>query len=275
MSNYDLFGDYEPEQPATLEEDRPELEPDRQSSPRPRRKRSGKGGGFYNFVSLLFLAATIGVCILAVLLIQNPMLPFNPFPPVAPYPTPTLFLVNRGENVGSLSLPTSTPTTASTRVPTTLPRGTELPDAATPTLDLLEGTESPTTLQPAATNTISIEPFTLQNEAVTYTQHTSGCSGLWVVGQVFDMEQKPLKGLAVIARWESNSALGWSGYATQWGESGYEITINNKPVEIEVEIQLLAGTGQALSEPVVVRTLDTCDRNVAIANFIQNHPFSP
>jgi len=183
-------------------------------------------------------------------------------------------MINRGEDVGSLSLPSPTPTTATTRVPTTLPRGTQSEEIITPTLDLSASPGNPVT-QPAVTSTLSIEPFTLQNEAVTYTQHTTGCEGLFVVGQVFDLEQKPLKGLAVIARWDGNSSLGWSGYATQWGESGYEITINNKPVELEVEIQLLAGTGQPLSEPIVVRTLDTCDRNVAIANFIQNHPFSP
>ena len=38
MSNYDLFGDYEPEQPATLEEDWPEPEP--APSKPSRRKRS-------------------------------------------------------------------------------------------------------------------------------------------------------------------------------------------------------------------------------------------
>ncbi|MBN1309880.1 MAG: hypothetical protein JXB30_00580 [Anaerolineae bacterium] len=272
MSDYDLFGDYEPEQPATLEEDRLELEPE--PSYHPRRKRSGGGGGFYNFVSVLFLLATVGVCVLAIMLIRNPMLPFNPFPPGAPYPTPTLFVFNRGEDVGNVVPPSQTPEVTSTRVPTTLPRGTQSQETITATLDLSASPGGLTT-QPDVTNTVSVEPFTLQNEAVTYTQHTTGCDGLWIVGQVFDLEQQPLKGLAVIARWDGNSALGWSGYATQWGESGYEITINNKPVELEVEIQLLAGTGQPLSEPVVVRTLDTCDRNVAIANFIQNHPFSP
>lgn len=272
MSNYDLFGDYEPEQPAMLEEDWPEPEPERPK--RPRRKRSGRGGGgLYNLIAALFLIATIAVVVLTVMLVQNPTLPLNPFPPPPPQATPTLFLLDPPGASGGV-VPTQTAAPTSTRVPTLLPQLTQSQTTPTATLD---GTSNPAdlTARPAITNTASIEPFTLQNEAVTYTQHPDGCDSLWIVGQVLDIEQKPLKGLAVIARWNGNSALGWSGYATQWGTSGYEIYINNKPVELEVEVQLLAGTGQPLSEPVVVRTLATCDRNVAIANFIQNHIFSP
>lgn len=273
MSNYDLFGDYEPEQPATLEEDWPEPEPAPPKRPRPRQTGRG-GGGLYNFVSFLFLLATIAVVVVTVMLVQNPMLQMNPFPPPPPQPTPTLFLLESGSSGGILVPPTQTISATNTRVPTTLPRATQSQTTVTATADLLANPGG-LTAQPAVTNTPSIKPFTLQNDAVTFTKHPDGCNGLWIVGQIFDLEGKPRMGLAVIAKWDGGDGIAWPNYGTPWGVLAYEIKVDNKPLELEVEVQLKDFSGQVLSEPIIVRTLAACNSNVAVANFIQNHVYSP
>lgn len=272
MSNYDLFGDYEPEQPATLEEDKPEPEPQPPRRRPPRRRKKG-GGGFYNLLAALFVLATAGICVVTVLLIRNPTLPFNPFPPPSPYPTPTLFLLGGGSSSGNA--PPSPTLVPATRVPTTLPRVTQPPQVtASATLQL-----RPTglTALPGGTNTVSIMPFTIQNEAVTYSQNTNnkGCAWLSIAGQVFDIDGNPLPGLPVRVTGENFDWIAFTGTAPQFGPSGYEVYLNSTPIEAEFLVQLLNTTGEPLSEPVVVRTISSCDGNVAIANFIQNHPFSP
>lgn len=258
MDDFDLFGDYEPERPATLEEERPQRE---------RRRRKRQPLTIYDLVSLFFLAATGGVIAITVILIQNPTVPFNPFPPPAPQPTPTLFLLNDTGEVGGQLPPTWTPSPLPTDVPTSTPRATA---TQTPT-------PRPTATgmaQPGATHTLSLYPFTLQNEAVTYTQNPNeqGCAWMSIAGQVFDLNGEPRKNLPILVTGDDfGDAIAWSGSAPQWGESGYEVFLNSTPYEAEFGVQLLNTTGMPLSEVIVVRTLSSCDHNVAIVNFVQNH----
>jgi hypothetical protein len=250
MSDFDLFDEYEPEQPATLEEERP-----------PRQGRSGGGcrDVFYNLVSIFFLLATVVVCGLTVLLIQNPTLPFNPFPPATLAPTPTLFDLD----VMAQSLSTIVPPAATS---------TEIPASPTP-LRRVTSTPAATATGGAAlamTGLPSEFPFMLQDDAVTYTQHPEGCTGSWIIGQLFDMNGNPFPGTIYISvRGENFEQLVFSGTAPQWGESAYEVELNSTPVEAEFELRLLAATGIPLSEPIIVRTLSSCEGNVAVANFIQ------
>jgi hypothetical protein len=245
VSDFDMFGGYEPERPATLEEDTPE-------PPSPKRKKpSGKrGGGFYNVVAALFIGGAIGMIALVVLVAQNPNLPFNPFPPMTLAPTPTLFVVGGG---GS-----DTTSVPATRIPTQPPLGS---GATTPTAGI-----TPTGLTAPAVNTTPLTsfPFTIQNEAVTYSRHPNGCTGLWLVGQVFNLENeplvcgplgRPLPCLPVQVNGEEFSTIQFTGSAPDWGPSGYEVFLNSTPVEAEFEVQLLNTNGQPLSEPIVVRTL--------------------
>lgn len=264
MSDLDPFGNYEPEQPATLEEDRPE--PPR---PRRRKKRRSGGGGFYSFLTAVFLLGTVGVVVVTILLINNPLLPFNPLRPAPPQPTPTLFILGGGGGGGSVAPPT--PTATSTLPPTQAPQGTPGVSAS------LQPTPTGLVIIPGGTATVSILPFTLQNEAVTYTQNANdeGCRWLSIAGQVFDINGDPLPGLPVEVTGENFQSIEFTGTATQFGPSGYEVLLNTTPIEAEFVVQLLNTTGQVLSEPVVVRTLAACDSNVAIVNFIQNHPVGP
>ncbi len=254
MSDYDLFGDYEPERPATLEEEKP----------RPPRRKKPSGRKPYNFLAFLFLVGTIGVFVYLVVIIQNPHSSLNPFPPATLIPTPTLIPF---ESQNALPIPAPTTPTA-TRFPTTIPR-----EGLTPGGPLA----SPTgvTPLPGGTITVSVMPFALQNEAVTYRKHPDGCKGLWLVGQVFDQTANPLPGLPVqVTGTVFQGAIEFTGSAPRWGTSGYEFELNSTPVEDQFVAQLLNTTGQPLSEPVVVKTLASCEQNVAVVNFVQNHPFS-
>jgi hypothetical protein len=71
LSDYDLFTTYEPEQPATLEEERP---------PAPSRPQ-GPGCTIYSVITAVFLLATVGFIIWAVMVVMNPVADYNPFPP--------------------------------------------------------------------------------------------------------------------------------------------------------------------------------------------------
>jgi len=266
VSDYDLFGGYEPERPATLEEDKPESSPKKGKKPR-----SKRGNSFYNTVAWLFVGGTLGVIAVVAVLFLNPNLPFNPFPPETLVPTPTLI------ELGSGSVPSSQPAGTATRVPTAASVSS---GALTATVQI-----APTglTALPAGSTPLTSFPFTIQNEAVTYTRHPKGCNGLWLVGQVFDLKQealvcgpvgRPLPCLPVQVIGDNFSSIQFTGSASQWGPSGYEVLLNSTPVEAEFEAQLLNTNGQPLSEPIIVRTLATCDQNVAVVNFIQIRDFT-
>jgi hypothetical protein len=261
VSDYDLFNDYEADQPATLEEERP---------PRAPRQRRRPSGGIYGLVTAFFLLATLGSAILTVALILNPTAPFNPLPPPTPQPTPTLFLLGSGPAEASLLPPTWTPSPSAVPGPTSTRQATP---TRTPTP---QATATGVTPLPGATNTIAVFPFTLQNEAVTYSrnENSDGCAWLSIAGQVFDLNQGPVRGLPVQVTGEGFQQIEFSGNAPAFGPSGYEVFLNTTPVEAEYVVQLLNTTGMPLSEPIVVRTLSACDRNVAIVNFVQNHEFS-
>ena len=168
--------------------------------------------------------------------------------------------------------PTWTPSPSATSGPTPTRQATA---TRTP---LPQATATGITPLPGATNTVAIFPFTLQNEAVTYARNENGegCAWLSIAGQVFDLNGGPVIGLAVMVTGEgvAEGGLAFSGEAPLFGPSGYEVFLNTTPVEQEYVVQLLNTTGMPLSEPIVVRTLSSCDRNVAIVNFVQNHEFS-
>jgi hypothetical protein len=260
VSDFDLFGDYEPEQPATLEEETP------RSS---RRSRSNRETA-YNAISLFFIALTIAVCIGAALLVQNPLLPFNPFPPQPPAPTPTL--INLEEQAsGDVAAASTDGSGAEAAVPIETATPTLLPPTAT-------SSPAPTATGGAApavpTNTPSAFAFTLQNETLAYIPYTGteGCDYLAIAGQVFDAAGDPLTGIPVVVEGDEffEGQLAFSGNAPDYGPSGYEVYLNDSPYEGEFTVKLVSETGFALSEEVVVRTHDSCDENVVIVNFVQN-----
>jgi hypothetical protein len=92
---------------------------------------------------------------------------------------------------------------------------------------------------------------------------------------VFAQNNGPLPGLPIqVTGTIFQGAIQFTGSAPRWGDSGYEFNLNSTPVEDQFVVQLLNTTGQPLSEPVVVKTLASCDQNVAVVNFIQSQPFA-
>jgi hypothetical protein len=260
MSDYDQFSGFGEDQPATLEEEKPP------KSPRARRQ-----GGVYDLLAGFFVLAAIGAIVLTVLLVQDPTSSLNPFPPNTPQPTPTLFVLGGGGQSGDLLPPTWTPS------PTPLGGASPTPRATATSTGTPPPTATGVTPLPGATNTVAVFPFTLQDEAVTYARNSSaaGCAWLSIVGQVFDLNGTPVPGLPIqVTGDDSFSKLVFSGSADAFGPSGYEVELDTTPKEAEYVVRLLNTTGMPLSEPIVVRTLSSCDRNVAIVNFVQNHEFS-
>jgi len=260
MSDYDQFSDFGEDQPATLEEEKA-----------PRSPRARRQGGIYDLLAGFFVLAAIGAIVLTVLLIQNPASSLNPLPPDVPQPTPTLFVLGGGEQSGDLLPPTWTPSPTSRSGPSPSPQATATNTITPPP------TATGLTPLPGATNTVAVFPFTLQDEAVTYARNTGaeGCAWLGIAGQVFDLNNTPVPGLPIqVTGDDSFSKLVFSGSADAFGPSGYRVELDTTPKEAEFVVRLLNTTGMPLSEPIVVRTLSSCDRNVAIVNFVQNHEFS-
>jgi hypothetical protein len=256
MSDFDLFEDYDADQPAMLEEQKP----------RPTRKKGGFA--FFDIIAGIFALATIAFCVGTFLLIQNPMQPYNPFPPDTPQPEPTIFLLPGGEIA---DVPTWTPSPSITAGPTATRAAT-----ATPT-GTAKATATGITALPGATNTLAVFPFTLQGEVVTYVRNATEDACAWqsIAGQVFDLNGEPIIQLPIQVTGDKGfDDLVFSGSETRFGASGYEVFLSDTPVEAEYIVQLFSTTGMPLSERVVVRTLESCDRNVAIANFVQNHEIS-
>ncbi len=249
MSDFDLFdsGDLEPF--GTLEEEKPPQEPVRTATL------------IYNALTLFFLAATIAVCLLTVLLVQNPTLPFNPFPPPTPRPTPTLFVLE--EAAQNPEPVTMAPPTA-TATPLLI---------ATPTVPFLPTDITPL---PLATYTPAAFPFTLQDGAYAYTQYTGeqGCDYMAIAGQVFDLNGEPLKFIPIHVRDVEGffETIVFSGSAPQYGPSGYEVQLNTSPYEAEFIVQLISETARPLSDEIAVRTRASCAENLIIVNFVQNQP---
>ncbi|MCC6905947.1 MAG: hypothetical protein IT326_08905 [Anaerolineae bacterium] len=264
VSTFDPFDEFSAEQPAMLEE----------AKPTARKPRRSGGGGCYNIVALFFLFATAGAAALAAAIALNPAAPYNPFPPGRSVEaTPTLFQLSEAtdsmaeEGVGG----GSTEDEASLQ---SLDLTATAPMAFNPTGPPITPTEIP--FMPGATSTRAIFPFTLQNDAVTYTENSNerGCQWASIAGQVFDIDGQPLTRLPVQVTGEDFQSVQFTGSATAFGPSGYEVMINENPLVAEFEVRLLSTTGMPLSEPIIVRTLDSCDRNVAIVNFVQNYEFT-
>lgn len=103
----------------------------------------------------------------------------------------------------------------------------------------------------------------------------AGCSWLGVGGQIFDTEGAPVSGILVEAGGAVGeldiSGLTLSGMAPDYGEGGFELRLNNAPLnsQDEIWIQLLDQANLPLTEKIYFETFDSCDSNLVRMNFIQ------
>lgn len=271
MSDFDLFDDDAPlpDLASTLEEPLP-------GAPR---RRGGCSNLFYNLLTVSFLLASALVCAAVILLIRNPESPYNPF---APQQTgqPALDALSAADDVTPASPPTADPTDQ--------PTPTNPPPSATPMLFLTSPPVAQPTQQPApqatatgatppigaVNNTPSQYPFMLDGE-VEYDEYTGAeqCDYLAVKGTVTNMDGEPVVGIPVVVEGdEFFESLVLSGSAPRYGQSGYEVVLNDAPVEATFTVQLWSDTGFQISPPVTVETTEDCEENLITVNFVATQP---
>jgi hypothetical protein len=242
-----------------FDEPEPIIEP-----PKPPRRRLGLGC-FLNLLSGILVAATLVVGLLFAIIFINPQSSINPLPPTT---LPALVLTWTPSPTPKPVLPATwtptivpSPTATDTPVPSDTPSPTP-EESPIPTADLESGTT-----------------FGIQDGYPLYIENTvnteAGCNWLGVAGQIFDSDGVPVDGILV----ETGGSLGdidfsgitLTGQAPAYGEGGYEITLNDSPVNSEgiAWIRLIDQASLPLSEQIFFETFDSCDSNLIRINFVQ------
>jgi hypothetical protein len=167
--------------------------------------------------------------------------------------------------------PTITPTPSLTPTfnPTNTPTPTHTP-TSTPT-------ETPTPgPSPTPTNTRSPYPFTLDQNSPMYTANyanNAGCNWMGVAGQVFDLNGDPV-GTGAYLVWVTEGGINQqvlTGDALAYGPSGWEVFIFDRPRVSTHRIQLFSPSGTPVSEVYEFTTRASCNQNLVLINFVQNH----
>jgi hypothetical protein len=244
-----------------------------------------RGYGCADVLTALFLLLTVLVISLTILLISNPYSPFNPLPPrfgtievpvyvsATPLPTWTPSITPTPEPP-TPTVPSPTPSLTPTLTPSLTPTATFTPVFGN-TNGAAEGTPSAATPeQPQAQFTRSLFPFTA---AVNYQQNVTaeGCNWHSIAGAIFDLQGKPLPGLAlrITSQDLSIDEYHYSGQQKRFGESGFEAYLGAAPKATRYIVQLLGRTSQPISDSISVTTRTSCEQNVVFITFQQNHSF--
>ncbi len=236
----------------------------------------GPPGGFSiaDLLTLLFAVLTVGVLVLYIAILADPFTPLNPFPPATRIPLlviPTVPPPTDTLTPSDTFTPSNTPLHTETPIPTLPPTETAPPDTPTWTFP---PTQPGPTLTPSPTR--SPFPFTLKPDGIGYkgNANAQGCQWSSIAGSVTDIYGAPLDGLAVHISGEGIDEIQFTGRVAAFGEAGwFEVMLGTVPRRGTYTVELLSRTGAALSEPVEVITQESCDQNVALVDFIQNHAF--
>lgn len=167
--------------------------------------------------------------------------------------TPTDILIS-GVTQAPAGLITSTPTLTPTFAPEITPTATP-----SPTLALL-----PYILigEPEYMSSALIRP-------------SLGCDWLVIAGQVWNLQDAPVKGLSLHLFGELDGyaidRLSLTGSAPDYGQSGYEFQLENLTVDSQdtLFIQLFDANGNAISHPYGLETFNDCQKNLILVNFKQ------
>lgn len=249
------------------------VRPDPTPDPAPRHPMSLSW--IWNLLTLVFVLGAVGMAAVVWTIFSNPASSLNPFPP--PTQVPTLFIPTRP--------PLPTPVIATAVVAQSLPTATlaqpTQPPLPTPTA--IAATPVGTQVLAAATatpRTASLFSFALQADPLAIEASRfnpgRGCNWVGIAGQVFDLRNSPVA-LGIIVQVNGSldgkaiNITSLSGTATQYGPSGYEITLGNKPVNSkgQVWIRLLDQSGIPISDRVFIDTSADCSKNLILINFKQ------
>jgi hypothetical protein len=225
----------------------------------------------WNLLSIIALLAVVGVIALVVTIFLNPASSVNPFPP----PTmPAALVLPTATATPRVLPPTWTPTVT---VTPTSPQPTNTPEM--PTLPVVNGTPVTGTSTVAASTSANYS-FVLQGDPVAVSSSifhpTGGCQWFGVGGNVFDLKGSPVFGLVVNlggylngSPIQSQSTL--TGLARNYGESGYEFTIQSTPVAStgSLWVQIFDQSQIPVSDRIYFNTYGDCQHNLMLINFKQ------
>lgn len=202
-------------------------------------------------------------------------------------PTATDTPVVEEEEIGGVLEPTWTPvspgdepqaTATNTRRPTAEPSITPTfpPPTLTPT-----PTNTPTSTptpgpSPTATNTRSAYQFTRDPISPQYIMNfanAAGCNWMGIAGLVYDTQGNPVAGGQYrVHVWGSGiDERPPVGDAPAYGPSGWEQFLFNAPTIRDYNVQLETISGSAVSEVYSVQSRASCNQNLILFDFIQNH----
>lgn len=127
--------------------------------------------------------------------------------------------------------------------------------------------------------TLELLPFVLIGEPETMSsallRPSLGCEWLIIAGQVWDLQDAPVLGLTLHLYGELDGfaidQYALTGSATDYGESGYEFTLENLVVASQdaLFIQLVDTNGIPFSHPYALETFNDCQKNLILVNFKQ------
>jgi len=173
--------------------------------------------------------------------------------------------------------PTPSRTPRPTNTSTHTPGPSDTP-TATPVITVtLTGRETRTrTPTPGPTHTPSptLSPFNYV-ASVEYQRSIYGQNWVGIAGLVYGLDGKHQTNILVRARGDpplgSDGLEIPSGIAVQYGVSGFEFTLGDKPVIGRWNVQLIADDGKPLSDVIPVEMNSDPRLNLAYIVFVQNH----
>jgi hypothetical protein len=244
----------------------------------PVEEKKGISETVWNRMAIALGAGSILLALIYFWIYINPYAFVNPYPPAV---IPPIVIIPT--NTPS---PTHTITPAITATPTLTPSpqftDTPIPsptlDPATeialliPTLEITISGTAPTATGPYSYAVVSGNPIAISSAIM---RPDDECKWMGVAGQVVDMNDAPVVGLRVqlygTFKGKVMAITSLSGTVNRYGSAGYEIKINDSPVETynTLWVQLFNQAGGAISDKVYLKTNASCDKNLIIVNFKQ------
>jgi hypothetical protein len=245
-----------------------------------------RGSGCADVITASFAILTVVVIAYTVLLYTNPQSILNPFPPPIP---PTQIVL-------ATDAPTNTPTHTWTPLPASPTPIASITPSYTPTVPTLtftpsytpviavRATSAPTTAKggttaPRATSShpnYTASPYAFTVDPIRFIANTSSdtCNYQSIVVLALDLDNKPAKGVvAHITQTPNMDEFDPLNQHTTAGDNSLEVSLGATPRQDQYTVQLVSRTGTPISDAVIVPTKATCDQNISVVTFIQNHTY--
>jgi hypothetical protein len=236
--------------------------------------KSGNRTQLYNIVTAVMLGLTAVTCCTVAVLGATSAGAVSPQQAAVPtlFVLPTFTQTLAGPTTGPTATGTATPTITATATVTAMPTVTDTPTPTdTPVGPTATDTPLPTgTSRPTATRTPPPFPYVLRNDEVIYTANfanTAGCDWSGIAGLVYDQNGQHQLAVTVHVTGPNLDETRVSGSKTEYGGSGWEVYITNKPVDGLYTVQLLDSTGKPISDKVSVQMVPDCKSNLAMVVF--------